>query len=100
MKAIRMRVGRILPGYQKEWVLAAIPIELEDVEILQTFITNQVEWWGYGLETYLLVSYEDYDDIPKRINWWNADSLNVILNGCAPPPTVLNVDGRGHIQKM
>lgn len=67
------------------WPVAAIMATTqEDTEILSVGGTQQLHWWGYGLEIQLQAIYKDIEDPQHEIEVDGESILKVIVEGRRP----------------
>lgn len=57
---------------------------MENGEVFQVSQTNQTELCRYGLEAYLLISQEEYNNISEKIDFPDSKWVNVILDAPLP----------------
>lgn len=51
--------GKILTEIAPEWLTAAVLINASDMVEIQATKTQQLNWWSFGLELFLLISEEE-----------------------------------------
>uniref|UniRef100_A0A0L8HJ83 Uncharacterized protein n=1 Tax=Octopus bimaculoides TaxID=37653 RepID=A0A0L8HJ83_OCTBM len=79
-----IRVGRIPPKIELEWVMAAVFPEREDVRIIMISRTQKINCWGYGLNVLFIASQKVYSDIPETLELPNEDKMDIMLEGRPP----------------
>lgn len=53
-RSVRLRIGRIITAIETEWVAVAILSTKENSGIISVSRINNLNWWGYGIEIWLL----------------------------------------------
>lgn len=68
----------------------------DEREILQATEIQQLNWWGFGLELFLLISEEDIKELLESINLTGEKKLHLIVEG--RPPTCYVGGRKGHMR--
>lgn len=65
-KIVRMSIGRAPPEIKVEWLAAAILSNVnENIRLGQATRTQQLNWWGYNLELFLIIPERNLRYLPK-----------------------------------
>lgn len=78
LRVVRVRVTKVSSLIGNEWYLAALLREMVGGRVMQIRHTHRIDWWGCGLEVYVLLDREDCKGVPEEIDLRDS-AMSVIL---------------------
>lgn len=68
----------------------------ENVEAVQATKIQQLNWWGFGLELYVMITQKYIQEFPEIIELLNEKQLNIFVAG--RPPACNGCGQKWHIK--